>query len=128
MANENRELLEILIGAVMTQSALCEFLVKSGVIDRTALIEHLAERRVSWEKTATLNITLNSAGNAREHERKGAISEVHSAGLLTFQLAPRKWRADGQVCDGEAAHDVCYLPIYLRALSPRAPRWPSSDR
>lgn len=55
MANEQRELFEILIGAVMVQSVVCEFLVKSEVIERTALIEHLAERRVSWEKTATRN-------------------------------------------------------------------------
>jgi hypothetical protein len=55
MANEERELLEILIGAVMAQSAVCEFLVKSGVIERAALIGHLVERRLSWEKTATQN-------------------------------------------------------------------------
>jgi hypothetical protein len=53
MANEQRELFEILIGAVMAQSAVCEFLVKSGAVERAALIEHLAERRVSLEKTAT---------------------------------------------------------------------------
>jgi hypothetical protein len=42
MANEQRELLEILIGAVMAQSVVCEFLVKSGVVERAALVEHLA--------------------------------------------------------------------------------------
>jgi hypothetical protein len=55
MANEEQELLEMLVGALMAQPAVCEFLVKSGVIKRAALIEHLVERRVSWEKTATQN-------------------------------------------------------------------------
>jgi hypothetical protein len=55
MADQNREVLEITIGVTMAQSALCDFLVKSGAIKIDPLIEHLAARRVAWEKTATSN-------------------------------------------------------------------------
>jgi hypothetical protein len=55
MADQNREMLEMVIGAVMAQSAVLDFLVKQKVIEQTALLEHLARRRVSWEKTATPN-------------------------------------------------------------------------
>jgi hypothetical protein len=53
MADQNREALEMIIGVVLTQSAMCEFLLKNGVSDRAALIEHFAARRVAWESSAT---------------------------------------------------------------------------
>ena len=54
MADQNRETLEMIIGVVMTQSALCDFLIKSGAIKLDALLEHLAARRVAWEKSASM--------------------------------------------------------------------------
>jgi hypothetical protein len=30
-------------------------MIDQGIIDRTALVEHLAAKRVSWEKTASQN-------------------------------------------------------------------------
>jgi hypothetical protein len=53
MADQNREALEMLIGVIMTQSALIDFLIKTKVIESGPLIEHLATRRIAWEKTAT---------------------------------------------------------------------------
>ena len=57
MADQSRETLEIVIGAVMAQSAIfiLDFFVKQGVIERDPLLEHLAGRRVAWETTATPN-------------------------------------------------------------------------
>jgi len=55
MAAEGRETLEIVIGAMMAQSAVLDFLVKQGLIKSDPLLEHLAAQRVSWEKTATPN-------------------------------------------------------------------------
>jgi hypothetical protein len=55
MADAGREALEMIIGALMAQSAVLDFLVKERVIERDPLLEHLASRRVSWEKTATPN-------------------------------------------------------------------------
>jgi hypothetical protein len=55
MAAEGRETLEMVIGAMMAQSAILDFLVKQGVIESGPLLEHLAARRVSWEKTASAN-------------------------------------------------------------------------
>jgi len=51
----SREALEIVMGAMMAQGAIIDFLVKKGVIERGPLLEHLAAKRVSWEKTATKN-------------------------------------------------------------------------
>ncbi len=53
MADQSRETLELVLGAMMVQSAILDFLVKQGVIESAPLLEHLAARRVSWEKTAT---------------------------------------------------------------------------
>jgi hypothetical protein len=53
MADQGREALELVLGAMMTQSAILDFLVQKGVIERAPLLEHLAKRRVAWEKTAT---------------------------------------------------------------------------
>ena len=55
MAAQERETLEMILGAMMAQSAVLEFLVKERVIERDPLLEYLAFRRVSWEKTATPN-------------------------------------------------------------------------
>jgi hypothetical protein len=55
MAGQNRETLEIILGVVMAQSAILDFLIKNKVIESGPLIEHLAGRRTSWEKTATAN-------------------------------------------------------------------------
>lgn len=55
MADQSREMLEIVMGALMAQSAVLDFLVKKGVIEHAPLLEHLAARRVAWEKTATPN-------------------------------------------------------------------------
>ncbi|MGY8705124.1 hypothetical protein RAD16_05195 [Bradyrhizobium sp. 18BD] len=55
MADQGRDALEMIIGSMMAQSAIIEFLVKQGVIERDPLLEHLASRRVSWESTATPN-------------------------------------------------------------------------
>lgn len=55
MASKDRELLEMALGALMAQAAVCEFMVKSGAIKRGPLIEHLAAKRVGWESTATPN-------------------------------------------------------------------------
>ncbi len=55
MADQSREMLEIVMGALMAQSAVLEFLVKQRVIERAPLLEHLVARRVAWEKTATPN-------------------------------------------------------------------------
>jgi hypothetical protein len=53
MAAEGRDTLEMVLGALMAQAAVLEFLVNQGVIERDPLVEHLAARRVSWERTAT---------------------------------------------------------------------------
>lgn len=55
MADQGREALEIVMGAMMVQGAVIEFLVEKGVIQHAPLLEHLAAKRVSWEKTATKN-------------------------------------------------------------------------
>jgi hypothetical protein len=55
MADQSKEMLEMVIGAMMAQSALLEFLVKQKVIEHAPLLEHLAARRVVWEKVATPN-------------------------------------------------------------------------
>jgi hypothetical protein len=55
MADQGRETFELVLGAMMAQSAVLDFLVKQGVIESTPLLEHLAARRVAWEKTATPN-------------------------------------------------------------------------
>lgn len=55
MAAQGRDTLEMIMGVMMAQSAVLEFLVKERIIERDPLIEHLAFRRVSWEKTATPN-------------------------------------------------------------------------
>ena len=55
MADQSRETLELVLGAMMAQSAVLDFLVKQRVIEAAPLLEHLAARRVSWEKTATPN-------------------------------------------------------------------------
>jgi hypothetical protein len=52
MADKTTELLEMMMGALMVQTTICRFLIKEGIIDRASLVAHLAERRVSWEKTA----------------------------------------------------------------------------
>lgn len=51
--SQDREIFEMLIGVVMTQSALCDFMIKNGVIASAPLIEHLAARRIAWETTAS---------------------------------------------------------------------------
>ena len=53
MANESQETLQLVLGAMMAQYAVCEFLVKNGVIENGALVEHLAAKRVIWEKSST---------------------------------------------------------------------------
>ena len=53
MADQGREALELVIGTVMAQSAVVEYLVKAGVIESAPLLEHLARKRVAWEKSAT---------------------------------------------------------------------------
>lgn len=53
MAADDRGALETAIGAVMTQHAICEFLIQKGVIDRAALLEFFGAKLLSWEKTAT---------------------------------------------------------------------------
>jgi hypothetical protein len=55
MADQSREMLEVVMGAVMAQSAVLEFLIKQRVIEHAPLLEHLAARRVAWESTATPN-------------------------------------------------------------------------
>jgi len=56
MADQSsREMLEMLMGAMMAQAAVLDFLVKQRVIEHVPLLEHLAAKRVSWEKTATPN-------------------------------------------------------------------------
>lgn len=49
----DRDALELVIGAMLVQSAVCESLIKSGAIERKSLIERLAARRAAWEGTAT---------------------------------------------------------------------------
>ena len=55
MPDQNSEMLEMVLGSIMAQSAVLEFLVKQGVIEHVPLLEHLAARRVAWERTATPN-------------------------------------------------------------------------
>jgi hypothetical protein len=55
MADQGREALELAIGTMMAQAAFVEFLVKKGVIETDPLLEHFAEKLVSWEQTAPLN-------------------------------------------------------------------------
>jgi hypothetical protein len=50
-----KELLEMVLGTLMMNHSLCEFLIERGTIDRTALVNHLAAKRVSWEQTASAN-------------------------------------------------------------------------
>lgn len=53
MANEDHAALELAIGNVMLQAALCEFLVKAGIINLAALRAHLDARRVAWQPTVS---------------------------------------------------------------------------
>ena len=55
MADQGREALELVVGTMMAQAAFVEFLVKKGVIETDPLLEHLAAKIVSWEKTAPRN-------------------------------------------------------------------------
>lgn len=55
MADDGRIALELAIGTAMAQSAIVEFLINAGIIERGPLIEHLALKRVSWEATASTN-------------------------------------------------------------------------
>lgn len=52
MADQGREALELMMGAMMAQAAVLEFMVKQGLIERDLLLVHLASRRISWETTA----------------------------------------------------------------------------
>jgi hypothetical protein len=53
MADKNTELLEMLMGILVTQATLCRYLVREKVIDRASIVAYLAERRVAWERTAS---------------------------------------------------------------------------
>jgi hypothetical protein len=53
MAAEGRDALELALGTIMAESALIEFLIMKGVIERDPLLEYFAAKIVSWEKTAT---------------------------------------------------------------------------
>jgi hypothetical protein len=45
-------MLGLVVGSIMAQSALVEFLLKQKIIESGPLLEHLAAKRVSWEATA----------------------------------------------------------------------------
>lgn len=47
MASNTDDLLKMLMGALVTQTAICEALIEKGVIDRASLIEKLGEKILS---------------------------------------------------------------------------------
>jgi hypothetical protein len=53
MKVDNKTLLDLVMGATMTQTALCRFLIEEKVIDRGRLVAFLEARGKSWGKTAS---------------------------------------------------------------------------
>jgi hypothetical protein len=53
MATEDKRALELALGVVIIQSALCDFMIESGTIKLESLIGHLVARRAVWESTAS---------------------------------------------------------------------------
>src|ERR1700730_14910800 len=47
------KLMHMVLGATMTQVALCRFLIAEGVIDRQRLLAFLEKRGVQWSKTSS---------------------------------------------------------------------------
>jgi hypothetical protein len=47
------KLMHMLLGATMTQVALCRFLIGENVIDRQRLLAFLEKRGVQWSKTSS---------------------------------------------------------------------------
>jgi len=47
------KLMHMVLGATMTQVALCRFLIGEGVIDRQRLLAFLEKRGVQWSKTSS---------------------------------------------------------------------------
>lgn len=50
---DKESLLQIAMGATMTQVAICRFLIREKVIDRDRLLSFLADRGQRWGKTAS---------------------------------------------------------------------------
>jgi hypothetical protein len=53
MAAKEREALELALGVIIIQSALCDFMIESGTINLDSLIEHLHARRAAWKSAAS---------------------------------------------------------------------------
>jgi hypothetical protein len=51
-------LLEFTMGSIMTQVALCRFLIRENVIQKDRLISYFDERGQSWGKTANAEALL----------------------------------------------------------------------
>src|SRR5438105_15938895 len=47
------KLMHMVLGATMTQVALCRFLIRESVIDRRRLLVFLEERGIQWGKTSS---------------------------------------------------------------------------
>src|SRR5436190_19100739 len=47
------KLLHMILGATMTQVALCRFLIREDIMDRQRLLTFLEERGVQWSKTSS---------------------------------------------------------------------------
>src|SRR5437588_9036243 len=47
------KLMHMILGATMTQVALCRFLIRESVIDRQRLLIFLEKRGVQWSKTSS---------------------------------------------------------------------------
>ena len=47
------KLMHMVLGATMTQVALCRFLIEESVIDRRRLIAFLEKRGIQWSKTGS---------------------------------------------------------------------------
>src|ERR1700694_5606128 len=47
------KLMHMVLGATMTQVALCRFLIRESVIDRRRLLAFLEDRGVQWSKTSS---------------------------------------------------------------------------
>ena len=47
------KLLHMILGATMTQVALCRFLIREDITDRQRLLTFLEERGVQWSKTSS---------------------------------------------------------------------------
>jgi hypothetical protein len=52
--SEADQILDLLMGAIMTQVALCRFLIRENTVQKRELLAYLDERGQTWGKTASV--------------------------------------------------------------------------